>query len=130
MKNCELCEGTHVMKIGGFLGIKEVKCICQVRLLKDVLTKLFIYLCESPNLGIGICEYVRKLEIPYAEKAMIWTFIEENRPSHWYQRFYDSTRKHSPYYWDPTDKAIRIKFIDYHIKKLNRQIREFDDPFY
>lgn len=53
-----------------------------------------------------------------SEYDKVKEYIENNRPK-FYQKYYSYEYRNTGFYWDTTDKEIRIKWLKYHIKKLS-----------
>jgi len=68
----------------------------------------------------GLCCYISGIcfvgIIDYNEKQNLYNFIELHEPKKGI--FYDPT--YNLFYWDPNNKEIRIKWLEYHIKELTK----------
>lgn len=95
-------------------------------LIKQGLELLLKKIFDAPVAGYGLCEYIYDVsldeygKIPLYLKGLIYTYIQNNRPTKWYQRFYSHKFRNKQYFWDAWDKQIRVNFLKYHIKKLSK----------
>ena len=75
---------------------------------------------KTSNLHSGLCGFVDQLHsgniITNTEMHLLHKFISGNRPKV-FTKHYDLLRRCSAWYWKPTVKEPRIKWLDYMIDK-------------
>jgi len=89
--------------------------------MKKLLIKLRDYLLTygMNNYFSGLClipfAMVRKDIISREEKTLLRKYIKSHRPKR--GKHFVKNRKHSNYYWTPSDIKPRIAWLNYRIKK-------------
>lgn len=83
--------------------------------------------CKDENyIYSGLCHEIHTLNrtniIDDEEQSRLINFVHDNRPKHWYNRYYCNPKKagYFGYFWKRSEKKIRLKFLKYHIKKQKK----------
>ena len=69
----------------------------------------------------GLCMFIAELEeldiISLAEFKILDQYIRDNRPKVKESFYVSKVKGACGYYWDPTDKTIRLDWLEYRIKQ-------------
>lgn len=92
------------------------------RNIKSLLILLKDYIELNDISTYGLCRVCHSLYanliISSNEYSELEYFINHNRPK-WYQKYYSYKERDSVYFWKWGDFKIRLKWINYQIRKIN-----------